>query len=83
LREEDYRDSGTVRDDHPVRRSRGRSIAVRVIAYLAIAALLFLFGRILMANPSMRRAVLDFVTFGHPQWVDGAIRRLAQHGIGA
>jgi hypothetical protein len=81
LEDRDYRDSVSALNV-PVRRgSRGRGIAVRVLAYLALAVILFLFGRIMMQNPSMRGAVLDFVTFGHPQWGHAAGQWFVRHGI--
>jgi len=63
-----------------VRTSRWRRIAVSVLAYLAIGAMLFVFGRVLTENARLRRAVLDFVTFGHGDWVHGASQWLASHG---
>ncbi len=83
LDEHDYRDSASslVAGPPVTRRSRARSIAVRVLAYLALAAMLFLFGRVLTQNPSMRRAVLDFVTFGHAEWGHTVAQWLVRHGI--
>lgn len=77
--ERDYRDSSvTSTNAAAVRRSRTRGIAVRILGYLVIATLLFLFGRVLMENPSIRRAVLDFVTFGHADWAHRAAEWLGR-----
>jgi hypothetical protein len=63
------------------RGSRWRRIAVRLLGYLAIGAVLYLFARVMMENPAMRRAVLDFVTFGHAESAHRAAQWLAAHGI--
>jgi hypothetical protein len=81
LEDRDYRDTGSALDVPVRRRPRARGIAVRVLGYLALAVVLFLFGRVMMQNPSMRGAVLDFVTFGHPQWGHTAGQWLARHGV--